>query len=230
MVMKRVILILLLGSLGGSLLANSPVNFGLNFRLNMPRAVYESTDWNQFFDDMSNASSADGYTDVMDNSMVGYAGGIFLRFNGKGKGFLHNEAMFSFNSTGMTTEDATTGEDVTITTESTVFNVPIYLGRNLINTPAFKLRVMTGPSLEWDINTTTTAHRDGVDISDVNNAVERNGFDWYWGVGAGLELFMLSLDARYRFNMQGVTGSTELQSSYSQRTNMVEFTLGFKIF
>lgn len=228
--MKRIFFILLLGGLGLSLLANSPVNFGLNFRLNMPRAVYQSTDWNQFFDEMSVANSTDGYTDVIDKSMMGYAGGIFLRFNGKGKGFLHTEAMFSFNSTGISSEDAITGEDVTFTTESSLFNVPLYLGRNLVNAPAFKLRVMTGPSMVWNINTTTTAHRDGVDVSDVNNNVEQNDFDWYWGVGAGIELFMLSFDARYCFDLRESTGASQMQSSFSQRTNIVEFTLGFKIF
>ena len=228
--MKRFISVLLLGMLSLGLFANSPVNFGLNFRLNMPRAVYESTDWNQFFNDVSNVNSTNSYTDVIDNSQMGYAGGVFLRFNGKGKGFLHSEAMFSFNNTGMTSQDAVTGEDVTLSTESSVFNVPIYLGRNFINTPVFKLRVMTGPSLEWNINTTTTGHREGVDISGVENDVTYNDFNWYWGIGAGVELFMFSLDARYRFDIKGMTGSTELQNSFNQQTNMVEFTLGFKLF
>ena len=234
--MKRVILLFFLGSLSFSLLANSPVNFGLNFRLNMPRSVYNSTDWDQFFDDIAQESSTDGYTNVVDNSNMGYAGGVFLRFNGNsdgersGKGFLHTEAMFAFNSTGVLTEDARTGEDLTINTESTVFNVPVYFGRNFVNKPAFKFRIMTGPSLEWNINTTTTAHHDGVDISNVHSSVAQNDFNWYWGVGAGIELLMFSFDARYCVDMEKATGASGAGSSYSQRINMVEFTLGFKLF
>ncbi len=228
--MKSFLTTLLFAALSISLFANSPVNFGLNFRVNMPRTTYESTNWDNFFDEVSVNSSTTTYTEIMDEPEVGYAGGVFLRLNGLGKGFIHSEAMFSFNSTGMSTIDVGTNEKVTFTSESSSFNVPVYYGRNLVNSPIFKVRAFTGPSFAWHLKYKSSAKRDGVDISEVDGEMDFDNFDWSWAVGAGVEVFMLSLDARYCFNLKGVDGSTGVQNSFSQKTNMLEFTLGFKLF
>lgn len=230
--MRRFLITIFFGALSIGLFANSPVNFGLNFRVNMPRTTYESTDWDNFFNEVSSDNTVSSYSSVVDESEMGYAGGVFLRLNGQGKGFIHSEAMFSFNSTGMSTstQDEIIVETVTFTSESASLNVPIYYGRNLVCTPIFKVRAFTGPSFEWDLKSTTSAKRDGVDVSNVDNEVDLDNFDWSWAVGAGVEVFMFSLDARYCFNLKGVDGSAGAQNSFSQKTNMVEFTLGFKLF
>lgn len=220
--MKRLQLLFLLSVLTLVSFANSPVNFGLNFRLNMPRATFEATDW-------SSTLSSGGLENVLDNSEMGYAGGIFLRFN-KGKGFLHSEAMFSFNSTGFTALEGSSLDEINYSTESTVFNVPVFLGRNLVNSPAFKIRIFTGPSFSWLMSSTATGTRNGHEIDDTDSDFEFEDFTWLWSLGGGLEIFMFSLDARYCFDLKGIEGANSLEQSFNQKTNLVEFTLGFKFF
>lgn len=224
--MKRALIILLLSVSCGILVANSPVNFGLNFRLNMPRSSFESEDWDNAF---SHVEGIDDLQNVLDKSETGYAGGVFLRFN-KGKGFLHSEAMFSFNSTGFSALDGTTQQVVNYASESTTFNVPVFLGSNIINSKLFKVRAFTGPQFSWIMNASATGTRDGVEINDFDSDFEFDNFTWGWAIGAGVELFMFSLDVRYNFDVKGIEGANSLKESFNQKTNMVEFTLGFQFF
>ncbi len=217
--MKKTVLLLILSLFTFVAFANSPVNFGLNFRINMPKADFDEINWT----DVSGVGSVTDANDVLDESETGYAGGVFLRFN-KNKTFLHSEAMFSFNTTGFSaTDDA--GSPINFASETTTFNVPVFLGRNMINTKIFKIRAFTGPSFSWLMKSESTDASGNV-IDDV----ALSEFDWRWAVGGGVELFMLSLDVRYGFDLQGVEGSTSLQNSFNQSTNMLEFTLGFKFF
>lgn len=225
--MKRVFFLLLMSLLAPLSYANSPVNFGLNFQLNMPRATLESTDWGEVWNDVT--SSSDNLQTIEGVSDLGYAGGIFLRFN-KGKGFLHSEAMFSFNSSGFTALDGTTNETINYSTESTKFNVPVYLGRNIVNSKAFKIRVFTGPQFSWIMSASATGSRDGIDIDDIDSDFDFDDFTWLWSLGGGLEIFMFSLDARYGFDLKGIEGANGLEQSFNQKSNLVEFTLGFKFF
>ena len=220
--MKRLLLLVILSSLTLVLSANSPVNFGLNFRLNMPRTSFETVEWNT-------ATTTDGLEDVLDNSEMGYAGGVFLRFN-KGKGFLHSEAMFSFNSTGFTALEGSSLKTINYSTESTTFNVPVFLGRNIVNSKAFKIRAFTGPSFSWLMSANATGTRDGIEIDDANSHFDFDEFTWLWTLGGGIEIFMFSLDARYSFDVKGIEGANGLEQSFKQKTNLVEFTLGFKFF
>lgn len=228
--MKRLSIVFILSLLSLGLLANSPLNFGLNFRVNMPRATYESTNWDGVLDEVHNGNYTNSLEDV-DKSQFGYAGGAFLRFN-KGKGFLHTEAMFSFNSTGISTKDGDSNQTLTLTQESTDFNMPVYIGRNLINSSIFKVRAFTGPTLRWTMNSEYSAEHSGndLDMDTFNSNVDLDNFSWLWSVGAGVEVFMFSLDARYGFDVKGISGATQLENSFSQKTNMLEFTLGFKLF
>lgn len=223
--MKRPLFLLLMCLLASVSFAGSPVNFGLNFQLVMPRASLETTEWDAVWDDFTSSSTSE-LANIEGISDLGYAGGIFLRFNGKGKGFLHSEAMFSFNSSGFTAFDETTQEEINFSTESTTFKVPIYLGRNLINTNAFKIRAFTGPQFTWLM----TASANGTNIDDADADFDLDDFTWLWSLGAGIEIFMFSIDARYGFDLKGIEGANDLEQSFNKKTNLVEFTLGFKFF
>ncbi|MDA3852974.1 MAG: outer membrane beta-barrel protein, partial [Bacteroidales bacterium] len=115
-------------------------------------------------------------------------------------------------------------------TESSTFNVPVYLGRNIINSRAFKLRAFTGPQFAWIMNATATGSRNGDEIEDFDSDFEFDNFTWLWSVGVGFELFMFNIDARYGFDLKGIEGANSLEQSFHQKTNMFEFTLGFKLF
>jgi len=208
--------------------ASSPVNFGLNFRLNMPRADYESTDWNSMWNSLNNMTIDEFAYDEAFSDM-GYAGGVFLRFN-KGRGFVHTEAMFAINSIGFTAFEGSTREEIRYSTETTTLNTPVYLGRNLICTNVFKVRAFTGPQFVWQMHTDARVTRDGAEYSLDNSAVDFDEFTWLWSVGAGFELFMFSLDARYGFDLKGIEGINDVKERIDQKTNMLEFTLGFKFF
>lgn len=227
--MKRISLLLLLSSITLVSFANSPVNFGLNFQLNMPRATLESTDWGEVWNDVTSSSNSEDLQEILGVSDLGYAGGIFLRFN-KDKGFLHTEAMFSFNSSGFTALEASSLDVINYSTESTTFNLPVYLGRNLINSQAFKMRAFTGPQFTWIMSASASGTRDGEEIEDVESDFEFDDFTWMWSLGAGIEIFMLSLDARYGFDLKGIEGANGLEESFTQKTNVIQFTLGFKFF
>lgn len=224
--MKRLFSFLLLSLSTLMLFANSPLNFGLNIRLSMPRATYESTDWNNMFSDISTTADL---VDIVDDSDKGYAGGAFLRLN-KNKSFIHTEAMFSFNSSGFTALDGTTSDELRYTTESTVFNVPVYIGHNLIDSRVFKIRAFTGPSFSWIMKSSVNATRNGTEIEDFDSNFDLSNYFWLWSLGAGVELFIFSLDVRYSFDLTGVEGAESLEESFKQKTNMMEFTLGVKLF
>lgn len=224
--MKRTLTFLLFSLFSALMIANSPLNFGMNFRLSMSRAALESKDWNEVWNDVDNSS--ENLQNIAGNSHTGYAGGVFLRFN-KRESFLHTEAMFSFNCSGFTAIDEE-GNDINYSTESTIFIVPIYLGRNIINSTAFTAHVFTGPQFAWVMNATATGSRDGYEIDDLDSDFRIDDFTWLWSAGVGIDVFMFSLDARYGFDIRGIEGASSLERSFNQKTNMFELTLGFKFF
>lgn len=231
--MKRITFLLLLSAFSALALANSPINFGLNFRASMPYSSFESTDWNAFYDDIKNSdgssamATATEVTDVVDNSSLGYAGGAFLRLN-RDKNFLHTEAMVAFQSTGV--EYVVDDGLFNYTTKSRHLSVPVFVGRNLINSSTIKVRAFTGPVFSWLMNASATSTIDGDAMDNFDGDIDLNEMTWLWSVGAGVEVLMLSFDVRYGFSLNDIENVAQLENSFNQSTNMLEFTLGFKIF
>lgn len=215
--MKRVSLVLILSVFTQIILALSPVDFGFNFQLNMPKSSFDDTDWSE----VSNRLNLSNINEVLPD--VGYAGGIFLRLN-IDESFIQSEAMFAFDCFDVEGEDVE-GEEFQETVEKTSLEVPVFLGSNLIDGSAFKLKLFTGPTFSWLMESSSL----DAEVLDVDDLALRD-FKWFWSVGAGFELFMFSFDARYSHDMAGIHSTEQLENSFDKPTNMVKFTLGFRIF
>lgn len=224
--MKRILSVILLTLTALSLQAGSFVNFGFNFRLTMPYETYENTDWNSILSEETTVPELENF--VNDDSK-GYAGGLFLRLN-KGKSFLHTEAMLSMSKTGFTAVDVSSSGIFSYQTKSSGLNVPIFYGYNLFDMRLFKIRVFTGPQFQCIMNTSVSGTYNGDEIEDFASDFTYEDFDWLWYVGGGVEVFVFSLDVRYGFDIKGVECMYDLENSFNQNTNMLEFTLGFKLF
>lgn len=229
--MKRITLLLALSVLSSIVMANSPINFGLNLRMSMPYSTFESTDWDQFHEDITGNPSRGEISDVLDNSSLGYAGGAFLRLN-RDKNFLHTEAMIAFQSTGLeyTVDEGQGNQTLNYSTDSRHLAVPVYFGRNLINSPVLKVRAFTGPVFSWLMNASATSTLDGDAIDNFDGDIDLNEMTWLWSLGAGVEVMMFSFDVRYGFSLKDIENVAQLENSFNQSTNMLEFTLGFKLF
>ncbi len=222
--MKRIVLIFSLAVLSAAVWAGSPLNLGLNLRLNMPYSSYEN------MEDMSfDGSSTMDLVNVVDDSNLGFGFGAFARLNRK-KMFLHSEAMLVFSKVGFSAVDATTNQIVSYESKTKRLNIPIYAGYNILDNALLKARVFTGPSLEWDLDGDLSVETNGTEVEGLDNNLELDEFTWLWGVGAGVEVLMFSFDVRYKFDLKGVENVDGFNNSFNQKTNLLEFTLGFKFF
>ena len=207
MTMKKTFLVLIMSAFATIAFANdNPVDFGLNFKYSMPRSDFEALEGIDDFKDEFRAEN-------------GYSGGAFLRFN-KNKLFLQGEATFSFKK-------STFDYVLNIVTKNSVIktktlDVPIFAGYNIINSKAFKIKAFTGPTLSWLLDY-------DADAKSVFEA-EPTNFNWLWSVGAGVDVAFLSFDVRYGFDVNGRKFDGSMQDSFKQKTNMLTFTLGWRIF
>lgn len=206
--MKRKILVLVMAAFATLAFANGPVDFGLNLRYSAPRTQFEVLKLNEV-------------SDLLRDSEHGYDLGLFLRLN-VNRCFVHTEAMFAykkltFEGIANRVQDKFTGNVM----KTRTVEVPVFFGVNIINKDAFKIKAFTGPTFNWLMG--YDAGDSGIFDADPTN------FNWLWSVGAGVEVLFLSFDVRYGFDVNGRTFEG-MQDSFKQKTNMLAFTLGWRMF
>lgn len=98
-------------------------------------------------------------------------------------------------------------------------DVPMLLGYKLVKLPAFKLRTFAGPVASFKIDDSLKSTIEGqIDDPSFKGAV------WNAKVGAGVDVWKLTLDVDYEF------GLSDVSSEFLKKNKMFNVTLGFKLF
>ncbi|MBN2598445.1 MULTISPECIES: porin family protein [Labilibaculum] len=150
-----------------------------------------------------------GFSGIKEKADNGMMLGAFLRIN-LNKWYVQPE----LNYVSRKSQLEILGDSYDIKTKS--LDVPILLGYKIIKLPAFKLRAFAGPVASFKI-----------DDSLKSSAEERlngnfKGAVWNGKFGAGVDVWKLTLDVDYE------VGFSDVAEDLKQ--NMVNVTLGFKIF
>ena len=112
------------------------------------------------------------------------------------------------------------GETTDIKTKSV--DIPVLLGYKIVKLPMFKLRAFAGPVASFNVDDNfkdlVTGSGDDEFKPEIKNAV------WNAKVGAGIDVWKLTLDVDYEF------GLTDVSSEFLKKNKMMNVTLGFRLF
>jgi hypothetical protein len=105
-------------------------------------------------------------------------------------------------------------------------SIPALVGYKLINAKVISLRIMAGPVANFILNKEVTSdefYQDPLQDSDFKNAA------WGMDVGAGVDVFFLTLDVRYEFGLNNIYIVPEGAQDQSVKSNLFIVSLGFKL-
>jgi hypothetical protein len=146
--------------------------------------------------------------------------GAFLRF-GK-KLYLQPEIYYATSGGTLKLE----GTNLKETIKMKNLSIPVLVGYKLINAKIINLRVMAGPVANFILNKTVESSdlvTDPLQDSDFKNVA------WGMDVGAGVDVFFLTLDVRYEFGLNNIYNPPAGSSDQSIKSNMWIVSLGFKL-
>ena len=143
--------------------------------------------------------------------------GAFVRFGKK----LYFQPEISYATSGGTLQL----EGTTVKEEITLKNlyVPFLVGYKLINAKVINLRIMAGPVANFILNKDVNfdeSYPNPVQESDLKNVA------WGMDVGAGVDVFFLTLDLRYEFGLNNIYSGADSQTV---KSNVFIVSLGFKL-
>jgi hypothetical protein len=152
---------------------------------------------------------------IKENSENGMMLGAFARINIK-KWYIQPELNYVSRKSSI----EFMGETADIKTKSV--DIPVLLGYKLVKLPLFKLRAFAGPvasfSVDDNFKDLVTGSGDDGFKPEIKNAV------WNAKVGAGIDVWKLTLDVDYEF------GLTNVSSEFLKKNKMMNVTLGFRLF
>ena len=153
---------------------------------------------------------------VKENSENGMMLGAFARINIK-KWYIQPELNYVKRKSSISQEVPGFG-NVTANIETKSLDIPILLGYKLVKLPLFKLRAFAGPVASLNIDDKIKSTFDDAIDADFKGAV------WNAKVGAGIDVWKLTLDVDYEF------GLTDVSSEFLKKNKMMNVTLGFRLF
>ncbi len=157
---------------------------------------------------------------VSDEYILGYQAGGFIRVS-KNKTYIQPELYFTSKGSNLVIQDNAQGGSGSVNGKVRFSNVdiPVLIGKNLINNEHFKFRLAAGPMLSFNLKT----NDDG--LTEMNPG--RYQFkDRIWGVqgGLGVDVGNICVDLRYE------TGLNKINEDLGQRPSAFNFSVGFKLF
>jgi len=149
-------------------------------------------------------------SDLKDKSDNGMMLGAFARINIK-KWYIQPE----LNFVSRKSEIVIGGVSGDFKTKS--MDIPMLLGYKIVKLPLFKLRAFAGPVASFNIDDSfSSTLKQQFKDEDLEGAV------WNGKVGAGIDVWKLTLDVDYEF------GLTDVSSEFLKKNKMVNVTLGFR--
>jgi len=155
-------------------------------------------------------------SNIKENSENGMMLGAFARIN-INKWYIQPELNYVKRKSSISQDVPMLGS-VTADIETKSLDVPILLGYKLVKLPLFKLRAFAGPVASFNIDDKIKSTVDDVIDADFKGAV------WNAKVGAGIDVWKLTLDVDYEF------GLTDVSSEFLKKNKMMNVTLGFRLF
>ncbi|MEE0972567.1 MAG: outer membrane beta-barrel protein [Paludibacteraceae bacterium] len=161
---------------------------------------------------------------IKTDQAYGFDAGLMLRagYRFYGQVELNYHFVSSLNEIGQMVEDTFNGKKSQTITEQSI-NIPVMAGVKLVDTKNFNLRLMVGPTFNFNIGKDGALSMDGVD-SKLN--ICSFGLD----CGIGMDIWVFSLDARYRLVQPGYTYKINEVTMNTNPVNSFEVSLGWKIF
>lgn len=146
--------------------------------------------------------------------------GLFFRM-GK-KLYLQPEIYYATSGGSLKIEGTTLKQDIRLKNIS----VPLLVGYKIINAKVINLRVMAGPVANFIVGTKVEASdlvQYPLQDSDFKNAA------WGMDLGAGVDVFFLSLDVRYEFGLNNIYKVPEGSQDQTMKSSLFIVSLGFKL-
>jgi hypothetical protein len=143
--------------------------------------------------------------------------GVFFRF-GK-KLYVQPEIAYATSGGTLKLEGTTLKETIKLKN----LYVPVLIGYKIINAKIVNLRIFAGPVANFILNKEVDfdeTYPNPVQESDLKNIA------WGIDVGAGVDVFFLTLDLRYEFGLNNIYTGTDSQSI---KSNVFVVSLGFKL-
>lgn len=157
-------------------------------------------------------------SDIKESSENGMMLGAFLRVNLK-KWYLQPE----LNYVSRKAQVGATVEGMTLPVTGEVklksLDIPMLLGYNVVKLPMFKLRTFAGPVASFQLNDSFFDK-----VNELTDNPDLKSTVWNAKVGAGVDVWKLTLDLDYEF------GLTDVSSEFLKKNKMFNVTLGFKMF
>lgn len=156
---------------------------------------------------------------IKENSENGMMLGAFARIN-INKWYIQPELNYVKRKSSISQTVPMIGS-VSADIETKSIDIPVLLGYKLVKLPMFKLRAFAGPVASFSIDDNLKDFvTDGAD--DFNPKMK----DAVWNakVGAGVDVWKLTLDVDYEF------GLTDVSSEFLKKNKMMNVTLGFRLF
>lgn len=160
------------------------------------------------------------FDDIKESARSNFQIGAFLRF-GK-KLYIQPEAYYSTSGGKLRLSGTELEQEVKLKN----LGVPILVGFKLINAKVFNLRIMAGPVANFILDKKVdfkNSYPNPIQESDFKNIA------WGMDVGAGVDVFFLTLDIRYEFGLNNIYNSPAGADSQKIKSNLFIVSLGFKI-
>jgi opacity protein-like surface antigen len=152
---------------------------------------------------------------IKENAENGMMLGAFARINIK-KWYIQPELNYVKRKSSIS--QSFTGGDIKMDVETKSIDIPILLGYKIVKLPLFKLRAFAGPVASFNIDDKIKTTLGEIEDTDFKSAV------WNAKVGAGIDVWKLTLDVDYEF------GLTDVSSEFLKKNKMMNVTLGFRLF
>ncbi len=201
--MKKLLLVVVACMFTTAMFAQiSPVNFGLHVGL-----VSTKVD-----------AKLPSIQNVKESAENGMMFGAFARINIK-KWYIQPE--LNYVSSESSVSYSALGQEVSAPVKTKSLAVPILLGYKIVKLPMFKLRAFVGPVASFNLDNEATF------LGLVGKKVAEPSFKgavWSGKVGAGVDVWKLSLDVDYQF------GLSDISEEFLKKNKMFNVTLGFRFF
>lgn len=222
--------------------AERPLNLGIKggltsstFTIDKVKSIYLGAD--QF-----------SYTgsDFQKDAANGLGLGLFARIN-LGKMFIQPEGNFivrngklNLNVSEVDVQNPGEVDYISQEIKLSTLDIPLLVGVKLIDVKMLQLNLFTGPSAsillneniqlnpKFNVDESSVEPRSvsiNQSIDDFNIEQELRNANFNWQVGVGVDIGNFVLDVRYEYGISDIT-----KFDFVQKTNMLMFSVGFKIF
>lgn len=158
------------------------------------------------------------FQNIQSSSKTGFQFGAFARIGGKV--YLQPEILWSTKGGIVEFTQGALGISK-YDTKLTAIDIPIFIGYKLIKLPiAGNIRVFGGPIASFV--TSSSVKADGLELPSME---DYKSTIWSLGLGAGVDVLMITLDVRYEIGLSNVSDAALV----TQKSNVFNVSLGWKI-